>query len=98
MATSTILSDLGTEIIIPICAVVGILFSLFQWYLVSKVKLVVEKPDAGEKNGFTESLIEEEEGVNDHTVVQKCAEIQNAISEGDLTDLLVIFCSIMNVT
>ncbi|KAJ0865014.1 putative inorganic diphosphatase [Helianthus annuus] len=82
MTSATILSDLGTEILIPICAVIGILFSLFQWYLVSQVKLVAEKPDADGKNGFTESLIEEEEGVNDHTVVQKCAEIQNAISEG----------------
>ena len=38
---------------------------------------------AGEKNGHTDSLIEEEEGINDHTVVQKCAEIQIAISEGE---------------
>jgi hypothetical protein len=28
-------------------------------------------------------LIEEEEGLNDHNVVGKCAEIQNAISEGE---------------
>ncbi|KVH93751.1 Pyrophosphate-energised proton pump [Cynara cardunculus var. scolymus] len=79
---TTILSDLGTEIVIPICALVGIVFSLFQWYLVSQVKLSLEKPAAGDKNGFTEALIEEEEGINDHTVVQKCAEIQTAISEG----------------
>ncbi|KVI01327.1 Pyrophosphate-energised proton pump [Cynara cardunculus var. scolymus] len=80
MGTPTILSDLGTEILIPICAVIGIGFSLFQWFLVSKVKLSLDKPDG--KNVFTESLIEEEEGINDHNVVQKCAEIQNAISEG----------------
>lgn len=84
MGTSTILSDLGTEIIIPICAVVGIIFSLFQWYLVSQVKLSLEKPSADDKNGYTEALIEEEEGINDHTVVQKCAEIQTAISEGKI--------------
>ncbi|KAM0008595.1 putative inorganic diphosphatase [Helianthus debilis subsp. tardiflorus] len=80
MVTSTILSDLGTEILIPACALVGIVFSLLQWFLVSKVSLSLDKPDA--KHAFTESLIEEEEGVNDHNVVQKCAEIQNAISEG----------------
>ncbi|MFS7946061.1 putative inorganic diphosphatase [Helianthus anomalus] len=82
MVTSPILSDLGTEIFIPVCAVIGIIFSLFQWYHVSQVKLTVEKPVAGDdKNGFTEVLIEEE-GVHDHTVVQKYAEIQNTISQG----------------
>ncbi|KAL4285759.1 hypothetical protein AHAS_Ahas19G0018300 [Arachis hypogaea] len=34
-----ILSELATEIVIPVCAVVGIVFSLVQWFLVSKVKL-----------------------------------------------------------
>ncbi|CAH1449129.1 unnamed protein product [Lactuca virosa] len=86
MGTSLILSDLGTEIIIPVCALVGIVFSLFQWFLVSKVKLSLDGP--GGKNAFTESLIEEEEGINDHNVVQKCAEIQNAISEGATSFLL----------
>ncbi|MFS7945174.1 putative inorganic diphosphatase [Helianthus anomalus] len=67
------LRGLGTEILIPTCAVIGIIFSLFQWYHVSQVKLIVEKPAAGDgKNGFTEVLIEEE-GVHDHTVVQKYA-------------------------
>ena len=35
------------------------------------------------KNGNEDYLIEEEEGVNDESVVAKCAEIQTAISEGD---------------
>ncbi|MEI4889696.1 hypothetical protein, partial [Klebsiella pneumoniae] len=35
--TATILTDLGTEIIIPICAIIGIAFSLAQWVVVSKV-------------------------------------------------------------
>nr|GEV76643.1 pyrophosphate-energized vacuolar membrane proton pump-like [Tanacetum cinerariifolium] len=84
MGSTTLLSELGTEILIPICAVIGIVFSLFQWYLVSQVKVSIDKSSSSgdDKNGFTESLIEEEEGVNDHTVVQKCAEIQQAISEG----------------
>ncbi|GMP60234.1 hypothetical protein CsSME_00023188 [Camellia sinensis var. sinensis] len=82
-----LLSDLGTEIVIPVCAVIGIVFSLVQWVIVSKVKVSPEKssPAAANNNkngGFTESLIEEEEGLNEHNVVQKCAEIQSAISEG----------------
>ena len=60
--SSTLLPDLGTEILIPVCAVVGIVFSLIQWYLVSQVKL---SPDSGRnnnnKNGYSENLIEEEE-------------------------------------
>lgn len=83
----TILPDLGTEIFIPVCAVVGIVFSLVQWYYVSQVKLspgrdAAHNNSAGSKNGYSDYLIEEEEGVNDHNVVIKCAEIQCAISEG----------------
>ncbi|KAE9464381.1 hypothetical protein C3L33_03728, partial [Rhododendron williamsianum] len=58
-----ILPDLWTLILIPLCAVVGIAFSLIQWVIVSRVKVSVEKqsPPANNKNGFSESLIEEEE-------------------------------------
>ena len=81
---AAILPDLGTEILIPVCAVVGIVFSLVQWYLVSHVKLSPASREAQNngKTGHTDYLIEEEEGLNDHNVVLKCAEIQNAISEG----------------
>lgn len=82
---SVLLPDLATQIIIPVCAVIGIIFSLIQWALVSKVKLTPDRngsPANNNKNGFNDSLIEEEEGVNEHNVVAKCAEIQNAISEG----------------
>ncbi|KAK4343294.1 hypothetical protein RND71_036388 [Anisodus tanguticus] len=41
--------------------------------------------DGGKNNGYSEALIEEEEGINDHSVVHKCAEIQNAISEAQRT-------------
>ncbi|KAK6127980.1 hypothetical protein DH2020_038282 [Rehmannia glutinosa] len=81
-----LLPDLGTEIVIPVCAVIGIVFSLVQWFLVSRVKLSPDR--AGDsvakngKNGYGDYLIEEEEGINDQSVVAKCAEIQNAISEG----------------
>ncbi|KAF2317122.1 hypothetical protein GH714_011990 [Hevea brasiliensis] len=82
-----ILPDLGAEILIPVCAIIGIGFSLIQWLLVSKVKLVPGGRDAAGnnsvgKNGYSDYLIEEEEGLNDHNVVLKCADIQSAISEG----------------
>lgn len=82
----SVLSELATEIVIPACAVVGIVFSLVQWFLVSRVKLTPERHGSSprnNKNGYGDYLIEEEEGINDHSVVVKCAEIQNAISEGE---------------
>lgn len=81
-----LLSDQGAEIVIPLCAVIGIVFSLVQWFLVSKVKVSPERGGAAAatngKNGYGEYLIEEEEGVNEQDVIVKCAEIQTAISEG----------------
>jgi inorganic pyrophosphatase len=52
--------------------------------IVSRVKLSpAAAASGGNKNGgYGDYLIEEEEGLNDHNVVVKCAEIQNAISEG----------------
>ncbi|KAG6413022.1 hypothetical protein SASPL_125719 [Salvia splendens] len=79
MGGATLLSDLGTEIVIPICALIGIAFAALQWLLVSKVKLSTA---AASKNGITDPLVEEEDGVADHSVVRKCADIQAAISEG----------------
>ncbi|XP_073107446.1 pyrophosphate-energized vacuolar membrane proton pump isoform X1 [Elaeis guineensis] len=83
---AAILTDLLTEILIPVAAVVGIGFALVQWGLVSRVKLSPEKqgPPAGSnnKNDYSDYLIEEEEGLNDHNIVVKCADIQRAISEG----------------
>jgi hypothetical protein len=82
-----LLSELGTEIAIPVCAVVGIAFSLLQWLIVSRVKVTPDRhgppPSSNAKNGYSDYLIEEEEGINDQNVVVKCAEIQNAISEGE---------------
>ncbi|XP_028776411.1 pyrophosphate-energized vacuolar membrane proton pump [Neltuma alba] len=83
---ATLLSELATEIAIPVCAIVGIVFSLVQWFLVSRVKLTPERhgpsSSPSNKNGYGDYLIEEEEGINDHNVVVKCADIQSAISEG----------------
>lgn len=83
---TTLLSELATEVVIPVCAVIGIAFSLVQWIIVSRVKLTTERNASASapnnKNGFNDYLIEEEEGLNDNNVVAKCADIQNAISEG----------------
>ena len=104
MGVVTILPDLGTQIFIPVCAVVGIVFSLVQWYYVSQVKLSpgrdsTHNNSAAAKNGYSDYLIEEEEGVNDHNVVIKCAEIQNAISEGKPLIVIVhfrfVFCFVL---
>ncbi|CAN4088586.1 unnamed protein product [Withania somnifera] len=86
-SASALLPDLGTQIVVPVCAFVGIVFSLFQWYLVSRVSVSVEhgatSPSKNNnKNGYGDYLIEEEEGINDQNAVSKCADIQNAISEG----------------
>ncbi|KAI4971994.1 hypothetical protein ZWY2020_002919 [Hordeum vulgare] len=76
-------------VVVPLAAVVGIAFEVLQWVLVSKVKVTTEPcieggeaSAGGGKYGAREYLIEEEEGLNDHNVVLKCAEIQTAISEG----------------
>ena len=86
-----ILSELATEIVVPVCAAVGIVFSLVQWLLVSRVKLTPHGATSSSpsgsnnnKNGYGDYLIEEEEGINDHSVVVKCADIQSAISEGEI--------------
>jgi inorganic pyrophosphatase len=82
MSASVILPDLATQVVVPVAAAVGIAFALLQWFLVSQVKVTGEAGSAG-KGGASEALIEEEEGLNDHNVVLKCAEIQTAISEGE---------------
>ena len=97
MVDSAILPELATQLVVPVAAAVGIAFAVLQWVLVSKVKVAPEQGGeggsssssaaaAGSKDGPAgEYLIEEEEGLNDHNVVLKCAEIQTAISEGEDT-------------
>ena len=79
-------SELATKIVIPVCIVIGIAFSCMQWVIVSRVKLISERYASGgmaksNKNGYGDYLIEEEEGIHNHSVVAKCVDIQNAISE-----------------
>ncbi|KAG6482925.1 hypothetical protein ZIOFF_059564 [Zingiber officinale] len=44
--------------------------------------LITADAEGTGKNGYSEYLIDEEEGLNDHNVVVKCAEIQRGISVG----------------
>ncbi|KAL0462309.1 UNVERIFIED_CONTAM: Pyrophosphate-energized vacuolar membrane proton pump [Sesamum latifolium] len=54
MGDATLLPDRGTEILIPVCAVIGIAFALVQWLLVAKVRLSNGKDSAGGRSGYTE--------------------------------------------
>jgi len=78
------MSEALTQILIPLAAFIGIGFALLQWFLVSKVRV-----SSGSKleSEYNDKLIEEdeqEEGIDSDDVVAKCADIQKAISEGEL--------------
>ncbi|CAL5366874.1 unnamed protein product [Camellia sinensis] len=67
---------------------------MFQWFLVSKVRVIGSGLD-----GYKDRLIKEdepEEGIDSEEAVAKCAEIQNAISVGQNEDLYgkVLLCEI----
>eukprot|EP00249_Psilotum_nudum_P017195 c26204_g1_i1 orf=372-2651(-) len=81
-----LMSDTLTEILIPVAAVIGIVYALLQWFLVSRISV---KPglQPSVNNGYNDYLIEEE-GMDDNAVVSKCAEIQQAISLGANSFLL----------
>lgn len=86
-----LLSEGLTQILIPVAAFIGLAFALFQWFLVSKVKV---SGGYGDYSGYKDKdrLINEgdtEEGVDTLEVSIKCAEIQNAISVGELSLSLV---------
>ncbi|KMZ63977.1 Inorganic diphosphatase [Zostera marina] len=71
------LMDLVTEIAIPVSAIIGIIFSLVQWYIVSKVKI---SGNQGLESNANDPLMEE--GINDQQIITKVTDIQNAISTG----------------
>ncbi|KMZ64013.1 Inorganic diphosphatase [Zostera marina] len=70
--------DLVTEIVIPVSAIIGIVFSLVQWFIVSKVKISGNERTGG--RGVNDPLMEE--GINDQQIITKVTDIQNAISTG----------------
>lgn len=77
------MSEALTQVLIPLAAFIGIGFALLQWFLVSKVRV-----SSGDGYRIKDRLIEEddqEEGIDSDEAVAKCAEIQNAISVGQLS-------------
>lgn len=80
---------LGTTFVlafVPASCVVGIVFALVQWYIVSQVSV---GGGSHSNNGYMEV---NEDGVDEHSVVAKCAEIQAAIHEGPpLSSFLSLF-------
>ncbi len=81
LQANMVLGDVFVLWFVPAAAVVGILFALVQWYIVSGVSV------GGEGKGNNGYLHVDEDGVSDAEVVAKCAEIQAAISEGAATTL-----------
>ncbi|KAF3787349.1 Pyrophosphate-energized vacuolar membrane proton pump [Nymphaea thermarum] len=76
-----LVGELFAYIFIQVIAVIGILFALYQWFLVSGIRLSLDRQPS--EGGIAEALLdEEEEGVDANVVVTKCCEIQNAISIG----------------
>ncbi|MCO5560495.1 hypothetical protein L7F22_014110 [Adiantum nelumboides] len=90
-----VLPYLATQIIIAVAGGIGILFALYQWYLVSRVSVhpyasaTKDKKNGSLDNGHDHLLHHQEEGDSDGaSVVWKCAEIQEAISVGANSFLL----------
>ncbi|KAL2629618.1 hypothetical protein R1flu_014304 [Riccia fluitans] len=78
----TILSTSFVTYFIPGACLVGILFALIQWFVVSKVKVGGDSVVNGSNNGYSDSLLDSEEGGDEDAVMKKVATIQEAISEG----------------
>lgn len=79
---SALVGELFAYLFIPAIAVVGIVFALYQWFLVSQIRLSLDRQPSDGR--ITESLLEHEAeaGVDPKAVATKCCEIQNAISIG----------------
>ena len=91
------LSEGLTQVLIPVAAFIGLGFALLQWFLVSKVRV---SGNSGDYSGYKDRLIDGgEEGVDHLEVSIKVAEIQNAISVGELSlslsDSLVHLCDVL---
>ncbi|KAG6556101.1 hypothetical protein Mapa_002042 [Marchantia paleacea] len=100
----TILGVTFVTIFIPVSCLVGILFALLQWYVVSLVKVGGSSSSNGNKNGHTDYLLDSsEEGSDEASVIEKVKSIQEAISEGAESFLvteykyLAIFMSLFSV-
>lgn len=79
-----VIGTAGAEVLIPLAAVIGIAFAVFQWYVVAKVPVPSHDGEDGGaaqkgRSGHEENA---EDGVDYRQVEARCAEIQHAISIG----------------
>ncbi|CAK0782826.1 Pyrophosphate-energized vacuolar membrane proton pump 1 [Coccomyxa viridis] len=79
------LPHLFPDIFIPVSAALGIIFALFLWWRVSTIRVRTGQRQTGE-DGRTFLL--EEELTGEDSIVQKAADLQEAISEGATSFLL----------
>jgi inorganic pyrophosphatase len=96
----TILSELLTQILIPVAAVVGIAFALLQWLIVSRISVspsASAKPASSSSDNGRGDYLLEDPSHDDREVVAKCAEIQEAISLGTLLSLCVFLLEAVTV-
>uniref|UniRef100_A0A0E0KYQ2 H(+)-exporting diphosphatase n=1 Tax=Oryza punctata TaxID=4537 RepID=A0A0E0KYQ2_ORYPU len=85
-----LIGTVAAEVLIPLAAVIGILFAVLQWYVVSRVA-VPPHDGGGAGKGERESDggdDDEEDGVDYRGVEARCAEIQHAISVGATSFLM----------
>ncbi|EEE62395.1 hypothetical protein OsJ_17186 [Oryza sativa Japonica Group] len=86
-----LIGTVAAEVLIPLAAVIGILFAVLQWYMVSRVAVpphdgvggagkVERESDGGDGDG--DGVDDEEDGVDYRGVEARFAEIQHAISRG----------------
>lgn len=99
--TMAVVGVVGAEVLIPLAALIGIAFAVFQWFVVSRVKVpaaaaaaAAEEDAAKARLRTAESEVaevvedSEEAGVDYGRVEAKCAQIQDAISIGATSFLL----------
>ncbi|KAG8067242.1 hypothetical protein GUJ93_ZPchr0005g14671 [Zizania palustris] len=80
-----IIGTVAAEVFIPLAAMIGIMFAVFQWYVVARVPIHSHAGEDGGGKGEREKESEgeeEEDGVDYRHVEARCAEIQEAISIG----------------
>ncbi|KAF0926459.1 hypothetical protein E2562_025303 [Oryza meyeriana var. granulata] len=77
-----LIGTVAAEVLIPLAAVIGILFAVLQWYVVARVAVPSHVGCEGGGKGERESDDDEEDGVDYRGVETRCAEIQHAISVG----------------
>ena len=89
-----LIGTVAAEVLIPLAAVIGILFAVLQWYVVSRVAVPPHDGVGGagkgdrENDGGGDVDDDEEDGVDYRGVEARCAEIQHAISVGATSFLM----------